>query len=295
MLPGLRLVLAAITATIFLVVLAFMQLVKLHVAQDRSSDLAPVEARFAGLAFAARPDWRPVPTFRSRSLEALPPFANILPVPLPADEDILDARMAAPVIILVHANPELPRTVEEREPISAGDVRHMVALRPAATASESVAVDGAQAGVVTPFSTPETGSITEGVREEAHPSAINLAALSVAPVDPASAAPATPELAAATILAPAQPITYPALPTRTVLPVRTPATAVAVLSAGSVPLPAPRPEKTPLPRPKAQLSPGKQNAGREPARNRPASPRPAVQPPPPSSAPTNPFAALFGN
>jgi hypothetical protein len=78
MLPGLRLILAAISATILVVVLAFMQLVKLHVAQDHSSNPAPVEARFAGLAFAPRADWTPVPSFRSRSLESLPPFDKFL-------------------------------------------------------------------------------------------------------------------------------------------------------------------------------------------------------------------------
>jgi len=82
MLPGLRLVLAAITATFVIVVLGFAQLVKLQVAQSHSASFGPVEARFAGLAFAERADWTPVVTSQARSLEALAPFGNLsLPKP----------------------------------------------------------------------------------------------------------------------------------------------------------------------------------------------------------------------
>jgi hypothetical protein len=86
MLPGLRLVLAAITGTIVIVVLGFAQLVKLQVAQSHSASLGPVEARFAGLAFAERADWTPVRTHRRTSLESLAPFSSIAAVGLRADD-----------------------------------------------------------------------------------------------------------------------------------------------------------------------------------------------------------------
>jgi hypothetical protein len=77
MLPGLRLALTSIIATLAVVVLGFGQLVKLQVAQSQSAGLAPVESRFAGLAFAARADWTPqAAPARQVSLEALPPFAQ---------------------------------------------------------------------------------------------------------------------------------------------------------------------------------------------------------------------------
>jgi hypothetical protein len=76
MLPRLRLVVAAISATILLVVIGFSQLVKLQVAQTRSASLPPPESRFAGLAFAERADWTPDTTGRLVSLEQLPPFAK---------------------------------------------------------------------------------------------------------------------------------------------------------------------------------------------------------------------------
>jgi len=86
MLPGLRLVLVAITATIMTVVLGFAQLVKLQVAQSHSASFGPVEARFAGLAFAERVDWTPVATSQARSLEALAPFANLRPLQQPRQD-----------------------------------------------------------------------------------------------------------------------------------------------------------------------------------------------------------------
>jgi hypothetical protein len=84
MLPGLRLVLAAIIATVVIVVLGFAQLVKLQVAHSHSV-IGPVEARFAGLAFAERADWMPAAASRQVSLESLAPFAVIPAGPVRRD------------------------------------------------------------------------------------------------------------------------------------------------------------------------------------------------------------------
>jgi hypothetical protein len=263
MLPGLRLVLAAITATILLVVLGFVQLVKLHVAQDHSSNFAPVEARFAGLAFAARADWTPVPTFRTRSLESLAPFANLPPIDLPADEDISDTEVPAQIIVLVRTHAEPARPAEER-------------------ASPSVMTD------VGPPAAPEADGSAEAAWEAADPPELMPAALplSAGEATASPAVPATPELVLAAAPLPVEPISEPALATATALPPRVPETVVAAVTAG-VPLPAARPASAP-PR-GAQPTPAQKKAAVP-------RPRPPATParPPASTAPTNPFSALFG-
>ena len=76
MLPGLRVLAAAISFTILLVVLGFGQLVKLQVAQTGSATLPTPESRFAGLPFTERADWTPDRTSHRISLEQLAPFAT---------------------------------------------------------------------------------------------------------------------------------------------------------------------------------------------------------------------------
>jgi hypothetical protein len=123
MLPGLRLVLAAITATFVIVVLGFAQLVKLQVAQSHSASFGPVEARFAGLAFAERADWAPIVTSQSRSLEALAPFGNV-PLPKPPRPDRVAAYATAPTQT---AASEKPVTEPTREAPAAGVIPVIVA------------------------------------------------------------------------------------------------------------------------------------------------------------------------
>jgi hypothetical protein len=176
MLPGLRLILAAISATILLVVLGFMQLVKLHVAQDHSSNYAPVEARFAGLAFAPRADWTPIPSFRSRSLESLPPFDNIPPLNLPPDEDAWDAEVPAQIVVLFRAYPERPQPAAERTPRSMSDAAPAFASQ----ALKPAPIDGAPHEAMTPGSSPAIAAdrLANAVRERADQAVIKLAALS---------------------------------------------------------------------------------------------------------------------
>ena len=95
MLPGLRQLLLAIIATVVLTAFGLGQLARYEVAQTHSAKLPPQEARFAGLAFAARADWTPEHRTQRVSLERLAPFdsASIksapikVPPPVPARVD----------------------------------------------------------------------------------------------------------------------------------------------------------------------------------------------------------------
>ena len=139
MLPGLRLVLAAITATFVIVVLGFAQLVKLQVAQSHSASFGPVEARFAGLAFAERADWTPVVTSPARSLEALAPFGT-LPPPKPPRPDRAAAYATAPTQAAASERP----VTEPTQEAPAADVIPVIVARvdiapsPAASAAATV-------------------------------------------------------------------------------------------------------------------------------------------------------------
>jgi hypothetical protein len=282
MLPGLRLILAAISATILFVVLGFMQLVKLHMAQDHSSNLAPVEARFAGLAFAARTDWTPVPTFRSRSLESLPPFDNIPPLNLPPDEGAPDVEVPAQIVVLLRAYPERPQPAVERGPRAMdGAIRgfESQALRPAP-------IEGARHEAVTPGSAPAiaAGRMADAVRERADQPVIKVAALSMPGVGLAKAAatlhalhldeapiargpePIAASLVSSTASRPAAAVfeaqsliapipsqimkaevpsaAEPAAVIGATLPASTPATVLAVLTRDVTPMPAPRPSRS---------------------------------------------------
>ena len=112
MLPGLRLVLAAITATFVIVVLGFAQLVKLQVAQSHSASFGPVEARFAGLAFAERADWTPIAAPQARSLEALAPFGRLVPPPPQAPRPDHAAANAAPTQVAALDKPLIEPSAE---------------------------------------------------------------------------------------------------------------------------------------------------------------------------------------
>jgi hypothetical protein len=129
-------------------------LVKLQVAQSQSANLAPVEARFAGLAFAARADWTPVATSRGRSLEALAPFSNIA-LARPRSEDAVTetaepAESAAPT----SAGRALAREVPAAEPAPPALEASAKMVVPTSIPPEAVerATDGLGAGADAPSS-----------------------------------------------------------------------------------------------------------------------------------------------
>jgi hypothetical protein len=176
MLPGPRIVLVAIAATFAFVVLAFAQLVKLQVAQSHSASFGPVEARFAGLAFAERADWTPVATARARSMEALAPFGN-LPSMQPRRPDREAASAPMPIQI---AALERPATVSDAPAIT---------LAPVTVASVDPTTQSSP-----PISTPEPASTAHQLPQDALPE--------TAAPETASPETATPETAAPETAAP---------------------------------------------------------------------------------------------
>jgi hypothetical protein len=117
MLPGLRLVIAAITATMLLVVLALAQLVKLQEAQSRAASLPPPEARFAGLAFAERADWAPETVGKMVSLETLPPFSrgpSTFQPPAPTAEPLAETRETAALAVPLPSGPAIESAATEQ-------------------------------------------------------------------------------------------------------------------------------------------------------------------------------------
>ena len=142
MLPGLRLLLLAIAATIVCVVLGFAQLVKLQVAQSEAVSLAPVEARFAGLAFAARADWIPEAASRAGSIEALPPFAGAPSRRLRLGHAVLETGELAKIAALAPAEAAIDATrLATDVPLTqvAALVLPLAEAPPAAPASASMA------------------------------------------------------------------------------------------------------------------------------------------------------------
>ena len=306
MLPGPRLVLTTIMASVVMVVLGFAQLVKLQVAHDQTAGLGPVEARFAGLAFAARADWTPVSAPRQRSLEALAPFAAIVPERPRVGDDTAAGRFPALTSPERPPPPKTPATPGAPED-SAGE----------APPPEAVGIPGG------------------GDRPAADPPVISLAALALPPANfaPALGPPEAAELEQAKV-SPAPPVIHSAVgpepeaqttrpnasaehaaealplpsvviaaipaetvtgqiqaaaPTDTPEPstVTAPGPAVASLPSDAVRLPIPRPIP---PQRKVQPRPTTQKAARTPARKR----TPPAKRSPVSAAPADPFTALFG-
>jgi len=273
MLPGLRLVLAAIIATIVIVVLGFAQLVKLQVAQSHSASLGPVEARFAGLAFAERADWMPVGTSRVKSLELLAPFANLPTRPPPLDEGAADATVPVRSVALTRPEPEPPpeTLAVETRPVEVASLAPIVEpnLPPAPGEPEWM------------LPTPETveldvATILPVTEPETNVSVPTIPAAEPAPLTPADVASGSAETAATP---------QPSLPDDTVT-VTASLPDTAAMSGDVVPIPVARPVIAP-PR-KAQPAPAKKKAARKRAPSAKSSQAPA------SAAPSNPFGGLFG-
>jgi hypothetical protein len=296
MLPGPRLVLAAIVATLALVVLGFAQLVKLQVAHGRSAGLAPVEARFAGLAFTERADWTPVAASRVKSLELLAPFANIpLPPPVPSEDDA--GREAVRFMALTYPEPETPSDlpsveallaeVASVEPIAAPALLHaspLAAPEPAARAEAETGNPDLAAFLAAPA--PETvvpaPTVTTTERAAQPP------ADPPAPVDSAEAAPIPESLGNSddVMVLPER----PRLDDAALLTASLPDTATE--PAVSVPLPARRPGGAQRPQHTTKPTPAKRKAARKAVRKREP---PASAPQLPTRvAPSNPFSGLFG-
>jgi hypothetical protein len=216
MLPGPRIVLVAIVATFAFVVLAFAQLVKLQVAQSRSASFGPVEARFAGLAFAERADWTPVATSRARSMEALAPFGNLSSMqPRRPDREAADA--------------SLPIQIAALEPPTTASDAPAIKLVPVIVASIDPAINS-EAPPVTPepaataeqppqhtipeAATPEAAAPetadgpAQGVSEATETPVVDIAALSPPPtaLTPTIAAQGLVEVLVAAIHAPVDPV-----------------------------------------------------------------------------------------
>jgi hypothetical protein len=268
MLPGLRLVLVAIAAaTILVVVLGFAQLVKLQVAQSQSANLTPVEARFAGLAFAARADWMPISAFRGRSLEALAPFAGISMVqPLP-DQVAPDAAEPAKTAALQEVRAAEPAPAADRAPAA------LTAI-PGATAPEAA----------------ETA--TGGLGAAADAPWIDLTALPPPPAAPTPAVPAPAEAIVGGTEVAADPSKPSLSDDARALP--EPRPVIASLSGETVPLPGPRPVAPAAPpQSKVQRPAPKKKAARPPTARKRTRPATGAQPAA-GAASSNPFAALFG-
>jgi hypothetical protein len=261
MLPGLRLVLTAIAATVAIVVLGFAQLVKLQVAQSHSATLTPVEARFAVLAFAERADWTPAATGRRRSLEALAPFAAADAADPPRIDDAAKAAVGLP-----------PPPTEVTHAASAPDAtewRVAVLLLAAVPASAALV----RATRATPAQV-EPPTLVAALPDSA---------------DDGDDAVATPELTLPDESL-TMPLPRPAIPAPPDDIVMLSPVEAASVPNGIVPVPAPRPGAAALPQGKAQ--PVKKKAARVVQRKRPA-PAP-TQAPQPAPARSDPLSSLFG-
>lgn len=334
MLPGLRLVLAAIAATLVIVVLGFALLVKLQIAQSGSASIAPVEARFAGLAFAARADWTPVSSARPTALESLAPFARgrlthpptaesrpgdrPLPSALPYSER--DLPLEAPAV--QPGSLVAPSSTEASGDIAAASQAAAVGLPTDAT--PAVNVSAATERVAGAFHDAADVTATETVMALAPPVAptrtrpsptMTVSRLGQEPFTPATAAavsmPSIPARATAPATEAAKVISTPIDPipdamtfgAAEVVAIREPA-----LSPNAVVLPIPRPATAdlrgavPLPAPRPAVASSRQRkAQARPFRKKTARTpaRRRVQPRRPAppragAAPVNPFAALFG-
>jgi hypothetical protein len=284
MLPRLRLVVAAISATILLVVIGFSQLVKLQVAQTRSASLPPPESRFAGLAFAERADWTPDTTGRLVSLEQLPPFAKspttfrlppivnepppvevaALPTPLPPQRQPEPAVTEPPI--------EIPTTVEPPAETAA-------VTEPQADVES--AVDSAPADVTLPSPPPQVEAAA--VNDEVSVMTVARLEEPTAPTLPPAAEPASP------------PVVVPATPEPAVVETLQESvvedTVTALIPLDEVKLPVPRPIKVatthPAARPATRTRSRSARVARKPTHPTTASP---VATPPA----TDPISALFG-
>jgi hypothetical protein len=287
---------AAVAATILIVVLGFGQVVKLQVAQQHAQSLAPVEARLAGLAFAARADWTPDAGL-ARSLERLAPFAADLTLePRHAD--------AAPAAATVRPVASAPLPPPDR-----GPPLETPAAEPGPLTVASVA---AALGAVPEIAAPETVEAAHGAADEAPVTpGIDIAALpapAAAEVpmpgrDDPAIIPAADQPPVAIVPAPLMPVPVrPALmgAEGTAIPAAARpdrvATAPAPATGGGsatneiVPIPLARPATAPTP-PRAQPPAKRKKAARGPARKRgPARPAKATT----NSTANNPLAALFG-
>jgi hypothetical protein len=291
MLPGLRFVLAAIAATILVVVLGFMELVKLQVAQGHSAGLAPLEARFAGLAFAERADWAPVPSPHRRSLETLEPFAG---VPL---TQVRAGDTAQPARTLVSLRPP----IERAHKIAAVAPRLLLAVANVAierpTGDERVAADApvtTMAALIPLRGAPApTTAVTGSVKQE---TAVMIVSAVTLPAAAPQAAVAPLQEAALVVPVAADVSEMVVDPIRdappAAMPLPFPHPMIAALSRDALPLPIPRPAKTFARAPRARPQIIRRRVARAGPRQpvRPA--RPATPPAAPASS--NPFAALFG-
>ena len=266
MLPRLRLVLVTIITTVLMVVLGFTQLVKLQVAHDQTARLGPVEARFAGLAFAARADWAPAPHPGQRSLESLAPFANIPPDQPRTDGDTAAAPPAAdpPAIRLAALAPPSADPAPELTSAEAAQLALAIAA-PALPEIPSAVGPESQA------TRPLAG--TEPVAEALPQPPAQIAAI------PADIVTGQIQAAAPGDLTEPNTVRLP-----------TPRTDVASLPDEAVRVPIPRPATAPPPQRNAQPVAATQKTARTPVRKR----RPPAKQPQAGTAPVDPLTALFG-
>jgi hypothetical protein len=313
MLPGLRLVLAAITATFVIVVLGFAQLVKLQVAQSHSASFGPVEARFAGLAFAERGDWTPVATSQARSIEALAPFRNV-PLPRPPRPDRAAAKATAATQTAAAERP----VTEPIQAAPASDVTPVIVARvdiapiPAAATAGPEPTSAAVASperIAVEIGAPETADSASTARNLPETTQAPADAVATLPPPPKTLTPAVTTQSPVEVLVAA--LLVPLDPTPATLTAATPAAAMPP-AAETPPQPAQQiaalPEDDPddsqtaansdaaLPPPSVRLPPPRPAVAALPSAIVPLpTPRPATAPPPvrrvqqrrPATGPTN--------
>lgn len=295
MLPGLRLVTAAIAVSILLVMLGVGGMSKLRVAQSQSASLPSPEARFAGLAFAERADWTPDTTSPQTttsqntsppkmSLESLPPFSqelgtqapSVSPPPAAAMTNA-DVRQPAPTEAKI-ADRTAPAKAESPAPLIVAAIDPApVDLTPGPTPPEPAKPESNSVGPIKQAEAPAMPAPVPAIEVRVVPAAMADAPVSSANPDPAPVIVASiePETALQAIEdTPAPPI--PAA--EVVLPMPRPAKVKAVIRK-----PAPAKAKASSHRAKAK------NVARSARRPPSAAPAPAV-----STAPSNPLAQLFG-